>query len=92
LDNLALACPSCNLGKADRTEAADPQTGNRVPLFNPRHDEWQSHFSFQEYRLLGLTAIGRATISAFDLNHFRRLQIRRAEALFASYPPPRKQS
>ena len=35
LDNLAWACPGCNLHKADRVEAPDPQTGQPVPLFHP---------------------------------------------------------
>jgi len=37
-DNLAWACPSCNLHKANRVETLDPETGNQVPLFNPRID------------------------------------------------------
>jgi hypothetical protein len=35
LENLALACPSCNLHKTDRTTAVDPLTGEQVPLFHP---------------------------------------------------------
>ena len=30
LENLALACPGCNLHKADRTTAVDPLTGEQV--------------------------------------------------------------
>jgi HNH endonuclease len=44
LDNLAWACPSCNLHKANRTEVTDPDTGLQVPLFHPRVDDWQAHF------------------------------------------------
>src|SRR5438270_13853818 len=33
--NLALACPSCNLHKADRIKAIDPVTGSLVQLFHP---------------------------------------------------------
>ena len=36
IDNLALCCRSCNLHKHVKTEAADPVTGETVPLFNPR--------------------------------------------------------
>ena len=36
LDNLAWACPWCNSAKHHKTHARDPQTGQRVPLFNPR--------------------------------------------------------
>ena len=31
LPNLALACPGCNLHKADRTMASDPESGALVP-------------------------------------------------------------
>jgi 5-methylcytosine-specific restriction endonuclease McrA len=34
-DNLAWACPGCNLHKSDRVEVVDPETGAIVPLFNP---------------------------------------------------------
>lgn len=37
-DNLAWACPSCNLHKSNRTEIMDPNTGILVPLFHPRTD------------------------------------------------------
>jgi hypothetical protein len=36
LYNLWLACVSGNLHKGPQTHAVDPQTGRRVPLFNPR--------------------------------------------------------
>ena len=45
LDNLAWACPSCNLHKANRIESVDLVTGNQVLLFNPRSDNWEAHFS-----------------------------------------------
>jgi predicted restriction endonuclease len=36
VDNLAWACPSCNLHKADRTLIADPDSNQMVSLFHPR--------------------------------------------------------
>lgn len=44
LDNLVWACPSCNLHKANCIEATDPDTGNQVPLFHPRSDNWRGIF------------------------------------------------
>jgi hypothetical protein len=35
LENLALACPGCNLHKADRTTGVDPATGEQAPCFIP---------------------------------------------------------
>ena len=88
LSNLAWACPGCNLRKSDRVEAPDPHSQTTVPIFNPRTDEWHDHFGWNDYRVVALTPIGRATLAALDLNHPRRVQIRRAEALFALFPPP----
>jgi len=45
LDNLAWSCPGCNLHKANRIDALDPETRVLVPLFNPRRDCWDDHFS-----------------------------------------------
>jgi len=87
LDNLAWACPSCNLHKSHRVAGVDLETGNEVPLFNPRIDNWNVHFRWDGYRILGQTPIGWATVIALDLNHPRRIQIREAEALFALFPP-----
>ena len=33
--NLTLACPMCNGHKADGIDAVDPESHERVPLFNP---------------------------------------------------------
>jgi len=77
--NLALACPGCNLHKADRTTAIDPETGAVTPLFNPRRQQWSEHFRFDGEWIQGLTAIGRTTVAALDLNHPRRRSIRNAE-------------
>jgi hypothetical protein len=78
LDNLCLACPGCNLHKADRTTAADPETGAVVPLFHPRRDRWASHFAWTGEFIVGCTPVGRATVAALDLNAPRRLRIREA--------------
>ena len=87
LSNLALACPGCNLHKADRVEAPDVETGKMTPLFNPRIDMWNEHFQFQGKIVVGLTPIGRATIEGLNLNYSRRVRIRDAEALFGLFPP-----
>src|SRR5438094_2304208 len=68
LQNLAWACPACNLSKADRIDARDPETGNIVPLFNPRHDNWRDHFRWNGHEVVGVTPAARATIDALGLN------------------------
>src|SRR5258707_4471493 len=68
--NLWLACPICNAHKSDKTNALDPETGEHVPLFNPRSQSWVEHFIWSEdgLRINGLTPIGRATVSALHLS------------------------
>jgi hypothetical protein len=67
--NLWLACPLCNGHKSDKVTAADPETGERVALFNPRVQAWHDHFRWSDdgIRVIGLTPIGRATVVALHL-------------------------
>jgi hypothetical protein len=85
--NLAWACPSCNLRKSDRVHVPVPDTDAQVPLFNPRSDTWSEHFAWEHYHIVGLTPVGIATIAALDLNHPRRIRIRKAEEKFGLFPP-----
>jgi HNH endonuclease len=68
--NLALACRSCNAAKADRVSAVDPTTHERVWIFNPRVSRWDDHFAIDPRtgRILGKTAIGRATRAQLKLD------------------------
>jgi hypothetical protein len=86
-DNLAMACPSCNLHKADRVDAVDPPTGMIVLLYHPRRDRWIEHFQISGYEVQGQNPVGRATVNALQLNRPRRLLIRRAEEVFGLFPP-----
>lgn len=86
LDNLAWACPSCNLHKSNRVEVRVDDADELVPLFNPRAEDWRDHFRWDGYYITGLTPTGRATVEALLLNHDRRVMIRRAEELFDLFP------
>jgi HNH endonuclease len=86
VENLALACVSCSLRKGARQTAVDPGTGVEAPLYHPRHDLWSEHFAWRGVRLLGLTATGRATIDALDLNRPLILAIREEEAALGRHP------
>lgn len=86
-DNLAWACPGCNLRKSDRVELIDPATGKFVSMFHPRRDAWSDHFEWRGFQLVGRTPIGRALIDGFCLNHERRQRIRQAEQVFGLFPP-----
>lgn len=88
VDNLALACVSCSLRKSARQSAADPQTGEESPLFNPRSGQWRRHFAWEDVRIVGLTPTGRATIAALQMNRPVILAIRAEEKVFNRHPPP----
>lgn len=69
-ENLCFACPHCNAAKSKTTEGIDPKTGKTIRLFNPRVDKWNKHYRWSDdwRRLIGRTAIGRATIVALNMN------------------------
>ncbi len=79
IENRALACATCNLAKGDRTTSVDPETGQTVPLFDPRTNAWEEYFRWHgdPMVLVGVTAEGRATVVALDLNGDLRLAARR---------------
>jgi hypothetical protein len=90
--NLWLACPLCNRYKADRTSAADPETGELAPLFNPRTQRWGEHFRWSEdgLRILGLTPTGRATVAALHLSDDPDALVVRYFWVQAGWHPPRE--
>jgi hypothetical protein len=47
------------------------ETGRTVKLFHPRRQKWPEHFQWSAdgARILGLTATGRATIEALQMNN-----------------------
>ena len=87
--NLWLACSLCNDHKGNRVAAVDPLSGIKVQLFNPRRHKWNAHFSWNESgdRIVGSTAIGRATVVALNLNRPTLVQARRAWVLVGWHPP-----
>lgn len=87
-DNLALACVSCSLYKGARQGVEDPETRETVPIFNPRQQAWKEHFCWNGVEIVGLTAIGRATVKALKFNRAIILAIRAEEELLGRHPPP----
>lgn len=75
-DNLALACHRGNLRKGPNLTGVDPLSGELVPLFHPRRDQWADHFLFRGVRILGTTPLGRATVRVLAMNDARRLELR----------------
>jgi hypothetical protein len=88
-ENLWLACSVCNSHKSQRINAFDPQSGELVPLFNPRRDSWEAHFIWTTdgNSLIGLSAIGRATIAALQINADDQLKLRSIWVEGNRFPP-----
>lgn len=88
-ENLCLACHSCNEFKGAQVEAPDPLTGERVPLFHPRRQQWREHFCWSEdgSKIIGLTPVGRATVAGLNMNHLVIVEARRRWARVGWHPP-----
>jgi hypothetical protein len=77
LDNLALACPNCNLLKGPNLTGIDPLSREIVRLFNPRHDVWSEHFVLAGTDMItGTSPAGRTTVALFDMNMPERVRLR----------------
>ncbi|MGE0376711.1 MAG: HNH endonuclease [Planctomycetaceae bacterium] len=75
-ENLALACFACYRFKGSDIASLDPVSGELAPLFNPRVDRWSDHLTVAEGRIVGLTAVGRATEQLSRLNLPERVEVR----------------
>jgi hypothetical protein len=87
-ENLALACQSCNLHKAAHVSAVDPETQAVVPLYDPRRQNWTEHFrgTNEDAKIIGLIAIGRATIARLKMNSEAQMAARRQWKKLGLFP------
>lgn len=94
LDNLAWSCFGCNSHKSTRTQAADPETGEPTPLFNPRQQQWREHFEWDANatHVIGRTVCGRATLLALRLNRPGLVNLRRVLVGAGLHPPAEDQA
>ncbi len=88
MDNLALACESCNLFKSNSVAGKDEIEAGQIFLFHPRRDLWEQHFVFESEsaNIQGLTAIGRVTIARLNLNSPFQVRARRQWMRLGLYP------
>ncbi|MEA5511951.1 HNH endonuclease [Crocosphaera sp. UHCC 0190] len=88
-ENVCLACRTCNEYKGKNTTAIDPLTGEKIPLFNPRQQQWKDHFSWSAdgTKVEGLTAIGRGTVVTLRMNHAVIVSARRRWVSSGWHPP-----
>ena len=87
LDNLALSCIQCNRAKGTNIASVDPGTRQAVFLFHPRRDIWAEHFKLEGTRIVGLSAVGRATGTLLKFNEPERIEFRATLARAGYYPP-----
>lgn len=89
LENLCLACWSCNLIKHNRIAALDPETAAVVQLFNPNTQDWSAHFRWDQSGLIivGITSTGRATVNGLQLNRSPLVNSRRLWVSAGWHPP-----
>lgn len=78
LENLALACRSCNIFKSNHLNGTDNEGVEIDRLFHPRRDFWQDHFrvNSETFEIEGLSEIGRGTINRLKLNNEYQIKAR----------------
>lgn len=88
-ENLWLSCRRCNEAKGKQTEAVDSETEEFVALFNPREQQWEEHFRWNNEgtEINGKTAVGRATVVALKLNNAIIVVTRRLWVSAGWWPP-----
>jgi len=88
VDNLALACPTCNYYKSNHLLGIDEKGLTGRLLFNPRRDQWHEHFEFDSstLRLKGKTDTGKGTVNRFLMNNSMQLEARRLWVELELYP------
>jgi hypothetical protein len=78
LENLCYACFRCNSHKGPNLAGLDERSGAMARLFNPRSDTWSEHFHWSGPKLVGKTAMGRATINVLCVNRMDTVLLRRS--------------
>jgi hypothetical protein len=88
-ENLWLACRLCNSYKGTQLEGFEVITRQVVRLFNPRTQKWSEHFRWNETgdQIIGMTACGRVTVTALQLNNVLAVTVRRAWISAGWHPP-----
>lgn len=92
LSNLALSCPACNRFKSRNQYATDLETGQTVPLFNPRTHNWTEHFNWSGdfCSIKGLTPIGRVTVTTLRMNRPSVQRFRTALQAIGQHPAQKR--
>lgn len=89
--NLCFACYRCNEFKGSATALEDPLSSEMTSLFHPRRQTWSEHFTWDVtgVRIVGLTAVGRVTVIALNMNNEVIMDARRNWVSVGWHPPRR---
>jgi hypothetical protein len=86
--NLAYACVFCNRFKGTDLGSINAFTGQLVRFFNPRTDQWPTHFRLDGPYVAPLTDIAEATVRIFAINATDRVLERQALIAVGRFPSP----
>lgn len=84
--NMAWACFLCNSAKGSEVAAYDPETGELLPILNPRIHLWNDHFSLSDGLIVSHSPIGRVTVLVLQLNRPDRVEVRKVLMRGGLYP------
>jgi hypothetical protein len=87
--NFLTVLPSCGGRKGARQAVSNPETGESVLLYHPRHQAWTEHFAWSDdsTRLVGLTPVGRTTMEALHINRPQMTRLRGLWITLGLFPP-----
>lgn len=88
LDNLALSCRACNAFKSAFETGTDEHSQTQVPLYHPRLNIWEQHFSVNSTsaEITGTTPTGRATVTRLQMNRSHQVKARRRWIQLGLFP------
>jgi hypothetical protein len=85
-ENLCLSCPDCNTYKGSDIGSFDRATDTFTPLFNPRRQQWDTHFRLNNARIEPKTPEGRVTVFLLRLNSDMKVAERTSLMDIGRYP------
>lgn len=85
-ENLAFACPHCNVHKGSDLTTFLDDYDDIVRLFKPRTDVWTAHFDVVDGEIIPLTRIGQATVKMLRFNQPDLIMLRRLLMQAGRYP------
>ena len=60
--------------------------GGQVPVFHPRQQDWKEVFRWAEFRVIGRSPSGRATVELLRMNREITLAIRAEDSRWGRHP------